>query len=817
MDVESFITLLFILLLVTTTIVIACRTIRNRKRQQQTSLRATTEERPTVVAGCPFAVQKPQRTVIEEVPPAMVAQVAQSTVAQEPELVEGGEKQTPVAEKSQPITSEEPSQIVSLEASQTTSEEIKRTGAKEAHPRLIQEIQPPAMTETSPPIAEEAQSTVAQEARWSTGKATQLAAEQMQSMGEGVTQKRPKPINRGGRPRDLTVGIEKQPPRKPKIRALKPEIVCWKRERQWLLMVEVPEEFLGNSNLTILQNDLSLSQDESEETCWRLRQLHSDVTVCWNEDGAVQEAKVELGHDDYLLFKLSGLDQGRLVKFPSSGLYLVIAPEAWERDEELSGPAPVAPEPVLFTGYRAHFFDLEKGGDQKIAFRLPDREMKIIESKAPRFELIGSGIGDASEHIGPLFGESPPRIRALDAQAWSSVRTIIVGEEGRGRNRWRMSFSPDPDQTEQDLPPDVADRKGGWYFLRFYNSDDDLIESLDFRFLSALRGIRLHQPLHLPARDGHESACVEFLHEADCAVQPVTDLTNIQIERQGDKTILTVPPNSACDESRWSVGAAGGPRVEVTINVERIWWAVGEENNLPAEWHDRPVVLSREDLKATSSKALWLQLPKRRWVDRVLVGFERSKARPYSVKVTERTVAIPLREFGDYPEVSDLTQECNMRLWIKRDHRELEGVLAAIPASHMPVPSPIVPSGTQRWVGLGRKKTAIAKAVIQNGAAKVEVNGRGVDEYFRQTPRKAKQFLERLLDLKEVREVLSRMEVNITVEGSSPTTMRQAKAVANAIARALMSYDHNLTRVLKQAGFGGVKVKHSEIARRGER
>lgn len=195
-------------------------------------------------------------------------------------------------------------------------------------------------------------------------------------------------------------------------------------------------------------------------------------------------------------------------------------------------------------------------------------------------------------------------------------------------------------------------------------------------------------------------------------------------------------------------------------------------------------------------------------MDKVLVGFERSRTRAYDVKVAENTVAVPLREYGDYAEASDQTQEYSLKIWIKRDHQDMEGVLAVLPAVSPP---------TQSWHGAGRKKTAKAKAVMQNGAGEIKVNGRRVDDYFRQTPRKAKQFLERLLDLKEVREVLSQMEVNIIVEGSSPSTKRQAKAVAHAIAHTLMSYDPNLTAVLKQAGFGGIKVKQSEASRRGER
>jgi len=208
-----------------------------------------------------------------------------------------------------------------------------------------------------------------------------------------------------------------------------------------------------------------------------------------------------------------------------------------------------------------------------------------------------------------------------------------------------------PGQIEQDLPCELGARKGGWYFLRFYDTNDDLVESLDFRFLCALKEIRVYQPSPLPSESGHKPVRVEFLHEPGCSVQPVDSPTNIQIEHQDDKTTLTIPPDPAYDETRWLVGPSGGPQVEVTILVERIWWGIGEEHNAPSEWKDQLFTPSRDDFAATSTKALWLRLPRRRWVDKVLVGFEQAKARSYSVKVADRIVAIPLRDFGDFQEV----------------------------------------------------------------------------------------------------------------------------------------------------------------------
>ena len=618
---------------------------------------------------------------------------------------------------------------------------------------------------------------------------------------------RPEPGKRGGGPRGPSKAPGKPPVQGTESRRPKPEIICWKKERQWIPAVEIPEGLLENSGLAVLQDGLHLTQEESKETCWRLERVFGELVVQWNEGERVQETRLALGRCGYLLFKLSGQNQsqGRRVKSPSSGSYLVMVPDNWERDATSSGPPPVTPEPVFIPGYQAHFFELEKDGVGQIAFRTNTGELFKIESKVPQFELVGNRLCDATEKIGPLFGERPPRICGAAKGTWEGIGTMVVGEEGSGKGRWRKVFRPNAGEIQQDLPSEVAGRKGGWYFLRVYDTNDDLIESLDFRFLSALKEIRIHQPSPLPPEDGHNPVRVEFFHEPGCAVQPGGSPANIQIERQDKKTILTIPPEPSYDETRWIVGAEGGPQVEVTILLERLWWGIGDEHHAPSEWKDRPLSLQREDFAATSNKALWLRLSTRRWVDKVFVGFEQPKARPYKVKVTEKAIGVPLRDFGDAREVRDHTQDRSLRVWIEREARPMEGVVAVIPAS-------------VHWAGLGRKKRAVAKAFLQHGSGDIRVNGRVPDDYFRETPPRAKQLLWRLLQLDRVRETLSRMEVLITVTGSDPTRMQQAKAVAHAIARALMSYDPKVKALLKQAGFGGVRVKKRPLCNgRGKR
>lgn len=475
--------------------------------------------------------------------------------------------------------------------------------------------------------------------------------------------RRRKPKDRGGRPR-LPVEAEPSPQETP-AQYPKPDIVCWERGRQWILGVELPEGLLERPDLELSQDGLSLSQDDSYEERWRLKQATGEVVVRLGKQ-LVSRRELATESKNYLLFKLRGpkQDQGRRVKSLSYGSFLLVAPEKWERAEDMAGPAPAAPEPVSVEGYKAHFFDIEQGGSQRVAFRTADGNLVRIETRAPRFQLIGNQLPDANEEIGPLFGGGPPRIRALDASDWNEIMTIIVGEEGKGKGKWRTQFKPAPELMEQELPVKLSDRKGGWYFVRLYDKQDDLLDSFDFRFLCALKDIRVSQQSPLPAPDGHKPCRVEFSHEPGCIVQPVDKHDwDIHVQPDEGQTVVVIPPDPTCDRTRWRVSSNGTPSVEVTIQVERVWWALGEEKTKPSEWGAQPFTLSRGDFRATSNKAVWICLPREHWTKAVRVGFAQQRSQRFPVRASERTVCIPLRGFGDASELSTVG-ETALKLWL---------------------------------------------------------------------------------------------------------------------------------------------------------
>jgi hypothetical protein len=237
----------------------------------------------------------------------------------------------------------------------------------------------------------------------------------------------------------------------------------------------------------------------------------------------------------------------------------------------------------------------------------------------------------------------------------------------------------------QELPNEIAAKKVGWYFVRFYDSHDELMESLDFRFVEGLKGLMVNQPSPLPSAEGHTEIAVEFLHDVSCNVTPHgEEAKEAKVESNSEGTVVTIPASASCDLTRWLIGQPDR-QVEVALLIERVWWTVGLVNELPLEWQDSRPLLSREDFMATSEKALWLRLPARRWIDALLLGFKRENFRRYVLKVTDNTIAIPLRDFSDSREVSDTTEEQLYRLCITKNDQLIEVVVVRIPPHRQPV------------------------------------------------------------------------------------------------------------------------------------
>ena len=95
--------------------------------------------------------------------------------------------------------------------------------------------------------------------------------------------------------------------------------------------------------------------------------------------------------------------------------------------------------------------------------------------------------------------------------------------------------------------------------------------------------------------------------------------------------------------------------------------------------------------------------------------------------------------------------------------------------------------------GTGRRKTATARTRLYEGAGRIEVNGRPVEEYF---PRKTLQMVIRQPLV--LTKTLEKLDVKVNVRGGGATG--QAEAVRHGISRALLAFDPSLRIALKRAG-----------------
>lgn len=453
------------------------------------------------------------------------------------------------------------------------------------------------------------------------------------------------PEKRGGRHRGPKSGIAQpiQPRRSPS--SIRSCLVIWKREQQWHMAVELDSDVASTAGVFLTQGSRGLSRDELEPECWLLADVMDEILVSDPSHAIQLSAGTPFAARSFLLFRLVGT-RGRQVAHAGLGSYVVIAPASWTRDAERSGPAPVTDEPVSLPELRAHFFEIGDPLVEKIVFVTPGG-FREVPTSAPLFELVGKEIPDHSGNLGPLFGQGVPSVRA-EPKTWERVATVILGHEGAGKRRWRCDFPPDPQDGEVDLSTRISQQGSGWYFLRFYDQHDRLLESTDFRFVGSLFGMEVEPVPPLPEGDGHGEARICFLHEPGFAIEALDQRTwRVSVEPSESRTVLVFPPNPSLDLTHWRISSASGKGVEIALVIGRLWWVIAPAGEEPDDWQDMPICLPREEFHATSLSALWVRFPAPRWCSTLGIAFQGGSESTYRVPVTTSTMAVPLREFGD--------------------------------------------------------------------------------------------------------------------------------------------------------------------------
>lgn len=100
----------------------------------------------------------------------------------------------------------------------------------------------------------------------------------------------------------------------------------------------------------------------------------------------------------------------------------------------------------------------------------------------------------------------------------------------------------------------------------------------------------------------------------------------------------------------------------------------------------------------------------------------------------------------------------------------------------------------QRFIATGRRKTAVARIILEPGSGRVTINKRPVDEYLdRET---SKMVISQPLILTGT---FGKLDVMVNVRGGGGSG--QAGAIRHGISKALLEYNPEFREILKRAGF----------------
>ncbi|MCM2131060.1 30S ribosomal protein S9 [Larsenimonas rhizosphaerae] len=101
---------------------------------------------------------------------------------------------------------------------------------------------------------------------------------------------------------------------------------------------------------------------------------------------------------------------------------------------------------------------------------------------------------------------------------------------------------------------------------------------------------------------------------------------------------------------------------------------------------------------------------------------------------------------------------------------------------------------SQQYYGTGRRKTSTARVFVKPGTGKITVNNRELNEYFGRVT--AQMVVRQPLELTETN---GQFDINVTVQGGGGSS--QAGAIRHGITRALLDYNEEFRKALRDAGY----------------
>ena len=411
-----------------------------------------------------------------------------------------------------------------------------------------------------------------------------------------------------------------------RLPASRPELVC-RKPPTWEIVLSADEECQIKE---VRHNGESADMINGE---YSLLSFASSLTIVL-ENG--EQANLPLFDNKPLIFKLrkNWTGNGRKVVGITSGYFVVIAPSCWER----TGHVPVDPEGCTDTNFVAHYFFRDGSGSPEDIGGF--QECKVASSSG--FELSGECVFDDSEN-GDLFVGAVPNLNSLPNDAW-----VRVGEEGE--NGWKgKNF-----KLGEETLVEALNGRQGRFFIRVYDAEAKLMDSGEFRYLHHLKEIRVNggpytgQTILAPPATGHPPTRVRFIGGDGATVHPVLPLGLMYAKAQGGD--LVVEPHPDGDLISCAL-EADTSRVDIELNLPRVWWRLERDESESGEWRDTPFAMTRQEFRehALANTTMRLRLP--RSIKSVCVGFDNDLERMYCHERRGNSSPVPMADFIDYSQI----------------------------------------------------------------------------------------------------------------------------------------------------------------------
>lgn len=425
----------------------------------------------------------------------------------------------------------------------------------------------------------------------------------------------------------------------------RPRVICFKVGLIWTLGLEFPEDE-DTSEIEVFQKDCGLLRSRTNSNIFELKFITGGIEI---RSKTKDYGDVYFGSNNFLAFKLHSqkLDKGVLVDKTSTGNYLAIVPKNWQYDESISGTQISQPEETIDVKYEAQYFFIDYDSKQKIGFiNEYGSSVSLISSKV-FYSLNGNQIEDSVEKIGPLFIKEPPEIEITDNHYHTVLHSIVIGDEGTDRENWRKEVLYNQDQRIIKLGNEFTNISGGWYFIRFYDKEFNLLDSCDFRFIPEINEVIFNSQNFIPEINGHQPFNIEIRYSDNLEFNIESNNSAKLNVLKDDSTIkIIVEKDPAIDKICISTINESKKTVKVYFTVPRIWWAISE-NNIDQKWQDKSIPISKNDL-LDLSKSFQIKLPTRGWIKQLIFGIEGSTPREISIPSDENVVKIPLTDYSAF-------------------------------------------------------------------------------------------------------------------------------------------------------------------------